>query len=201
MTILNRIIKFIGLPLPETVESKLDEIKKELVDLEKRVHQNTMNLHLQNGEGGFPGIDTTTSVNILTYILEDDEEIHEVIKDILQKKDFKNYLFFSDPAQFLENLTADINICVLDHYLTGTTGLKMIKEVKAKNKNSYVIVVSGQRNFNIAIQYLNEGADKYIDKDTEDYIFTLVSYLEEGLNEASRRVAIVKYLEEKMKHE
>lgn len=197
--IVENILSFFKTPVPQVME-RLSYIEDKLSEMDCRVNSNTKSfLHLQTGQAGFPGVPKDTSVNILTYILEDDKEIHSIISDLLRQHNFTNFHFFVDPETFLASLTADINICVIDHYLTGTTGLDMIQQVKDKNENSYVIVVSGQRNFDIAIEYLNQGADKYIDKNKVDYIERLIKCLQDGVSEASRRTAIIKFLEEKMK--
>lgn len=198
--IIDNILTALKIPLTCTVMDRISLIEEKIDQMDVQVKSNTKSfLHLETGQAGFPGVPKETSVNILTYILEDDEEIHTVISDLLRQHHFTDFKFFADPETFLKSLTADINICVIDHFLTGTTGLKMIQEVKNKNKNSYVIVVSGQRNFEVAIEYLNQGADKYIDKNNGNYIETLINYLQDGVSEASRRAAIVKFLEEKMK--
>ncbi|GEO08781.1 response regulator [Segetibacter aerophilus] len=144
-----------------------------------------------------------TSVNILTYILEDDVEIHEVINDLLKANGIVNFKLYDDPAEFLENLSADINICVIDHTLkSGINGIDVIKAVKARNKRSYVIVMTGQVSYKIVAEYLNLKADKYIDKNITDedgrymYLDELIVSISEGISEAGRRVAFAKYLEE-----
>lgn len=159
------------------------------------------------------------TINIGTFILEDDIEMHEVMRQTLEESGYnRDYHITHDPEIFLSKLSdADINICVLDHILNSVyTGLDIIKKVKQKNKWSYVIVMSGQAKLNIGIQYLNEGANKYIDKNWSEtelkemlkncpkklqhptYLDILVKYLKEAFEEAKERVAIVKFLAKSM---
>jgi DNA-binding NtrC family response regulator len=144
-----------------------------------------------------------TSVNILTYILEDDVEIHDLIRQLLKEHGIAQFHIYDDPVSFMNDLTADINICVIDHTLkSGLTGVDVIKAVKEKNKRSYVIVMTGQVSYKVVAEYLNLKADKYIDKNEIDstgeltYLDNLVTAILDGFKEAERRVAFVKYLGE-----
>jgi DNA-binding NtrC family response regulator len=144
-----------------------------------------------------------TTVNILTYILEDDVEIHDLINQLLKEHGITRFHIYDDPVSFMEDLTADINICVIDHTLkSGLTGIDVIKAVKEKNKRSYVIVMTGQVSYQVVVEYLNLKADKYIDKNEVDrygkltYLDDLVTAILDGFKEAERRVAFVKYLGE-----
>lgn len=138
-------------------------------------------------------------VNIGTFILEDDIEIHEVIKGMLDETGWTNYQIHDTPEGFLEQLDADVNICVIDHILnSGLSGFDVLKKVKEKNKWSYVIVMTGQADINIVIDYLNSGADKYVSKSGKtipEYMDDLISKLLIGLDVAKERIRVVKLLE------
>lgn len=140
-----------------------------------------------------------TSVNIGMFILEDDAELHELIEMMLDETGFKNYSIHDDPDQFLAELDSDINICVIDHRLNSNlTGLDVIKKVKEKNKWSFVIIMTGQQDKSIVVDYLNAGADKYVDKSRKtvtEYMDDLISKLLTGLEVAKERIRVVKLLE------
>jgi FixJ family two-component response regulator len=158
------------------------------------------------------------NVNFGTFILEDDIEMHEVMKDILKSHGLEEtkYEITGDPDIFLAKIKdSDFNLCILDHLLPhGYTGIDIIKEIKRKNKWSYVIVMSGQTSKLIAIKYLNEGANKYIDKTWSEkelkevlgieddyqptYLDVLVKYLKEAFIEARERIRIIKMFEKQL---
>lgn len=136
-----------------------------------------------------------TSVNILTYILEDDQEMHEIIKELLEANGIVegNYDITHDPSIFLQHLNSDINICVIDHRLnSNVTGLDIIKEVKKKNEDSYVIIITGQIDYRVVVKYLREGADDYVDKNDSDYLDDLVSAILKGFVKAKQRIEYAK---------
>lgn len=143
------------------------------------------------------------TASILTYVLEDDSDVLDIIKEMLHENGITQYSLFTSPTDFLKDLNSDINICVIDHYLTGgLDGIQVIKEIKAKNEFSYVIIMSGQKNFDVAVAYLNNGAEKYVDKTKPKYLETLIQELQTGFKIADRRIRIVKALEsQKEKHE
>lgn len=140
-----------------------------------------------------------TSINILTYILEDDEELHEVIKDFLKE----NKISLSpgdithDPNIFISKINQkDVNICVIDHFLSNhMTGLKVCEEVKKKNKWTYVIVMTGQMNYKVVVQYIAQKVDAYVDKNNVGYLNDLVTEIKKGFQEAADRVKFMKLLE------
>lgn len=139
--------------------------------------------------------------NILTYILEDDEDMHEVLKNVLKAKNVPEDMIeiTHDPSQFLEKLNSDINICVIDHRLSlGVTGLDIIREVKKKNKDSYVIIITGQSDYRIVAKYLREGADDYVDKNENngDYYDDFVASVLKGVNMATERIEELKEREQ-----
>lgn len=140
-----------------------------------------------------------TSVNILTYILEDDEELHQIIKDFLKENNITLGPddITHDPEVFIAKITQkDVNICVIDHFLSNSmTGLDVCKRVKKKNKWSYVIVMTGQINYKVVVEYIKQKVDAYVDKNSDNYLQDLVNEIKKGFQEAADRVKFMKLLE------
>lgn len=129
------------------------------------------------------------SLHILTYILEDDIEVQEIIQNLIDETGIRNVKMYTSPKEFLAELTNEISICVIDHFLPdGLTGLDVIKAVKEKNEYSYVIIMTGQDSKNVAVKYINAGVDKYIDKDDGDYLKRLIEKLKTGFAVAQKRI-------------
>lgn len=139
------------------------------------------------------------TVNIGTIILEDDLEVHEIIKAMLQENGITNYQIHSTPEEYLQHIDADINICVIDHKLdSGMTGFDVLKKVKQINKWSFVIIMTGQSDIEVVVQYLNAGADKYVSKSGRtiiEYMDDLIEKLIIGFDVAKERIRLVKLLE------
>ena len=137
----------------------------------------------------------TPQVNIFSFVLEDDPEMLEAVEEILRRNRIETYRLFNSPKEFLQHLTADIHVCLLDHYLTGgQTGIDVLKQIKQVSFNSFVIVMSGQKNFDVVVEYLNECADRYIDKNKPDYMDKLELYLTKGLMESKERLEEIHFL-------
>jgi DNA-binding response OmpR family regulator len=129
-------------------------------------------------------------------VLDDDQEVLEIIEGLLKKHSIQHYRLFTSTGEFLRYLTADIHVCVIDHYLPdGITGVEICKEIKAVSPNSYIIIISGQDSKDVVIQYLNACADKYVDKAKPGHLETLIEYLNEGLVKAKQRVEDVELLQ------
>lgn len=139
-------------------------------------------------------------VNIFSFVLEDDPDVLEQVEAILKGNNIESYRLFHTPEQFLQNITADIHVCLLDHYLSGgLTGLDILREVKKRSADSFVIIMSGQQSMDIVVQYLNECADRYIDKNKPDYLQKLELYLTKGLDESKARLEEITFLMERKK--
>ncbi len=140
------------------------------------------------------------TVNILSFVLDDDQEELDLIKEMLDKHEMTNYTLFTDPDKFMNNITADIHICIIDHFLPrGKTGLDLCKEIKRVSKDSFVTIITGQTSKDVIIDYLNNCADKYVDKSEDCYLDKLRKFMIEGMEYAQRRLDEIETL--KMKRE
>lgn len=139
------------------------------------------------------------SLDIFTYILEDEDETLEMIMDLVSELGIKNVRTFNEPDEFVNNLTSNISVAIIDHRLpNGKTGLDIIKDVKNKNKYSYVIIMTGNEDPRVIIQYIKGGANDYVLKGTDmSYLKELKESLKSGLVEAKNRVEFGNWLRER----
>ena len=129
------------------------------------------------------------TVNIFSFVLENDIDDLYIIEGLLKKHNITNYKLFQKTKDLLENLTADIHIILIDHYLEGgLLGTDVCKEIKKISKDSFVIIVTGQTSMDIVIEYLNSCANKYINKNRPGYLEKLKEFLDDGLAHAVARV-------------
>lgn len=139
-------------------------------------------------------------VKILSYVLEDDTEMLEMIERLMKAANINEYELFTKPEDMLMHIQSDIVLAAIDHYLDGKfSGLDILKEIKRRNPNSYVIIMTGQQNCKVVIEYLNSGANKYVDKNEKDYLSKLIEYMMEGLQEVGKRIDFINFLETHMK--
>lgn len=139
-----------------------------------------------------------TRLNILSLVLDDDVEILEIIEGLLKEHGITGYKLFTKYTDLLEQINGDVYVCVIDHFLTGgVTGLDVCKIIKENSKDSYVIIMTGQQDIKVVIEYLNSCADKYIDKHQRDYLDLLIKYVNEGLEIAKNRLEEIEILSQK----
>lgn len=140
----------------------------------------------------------TTRLNILSLVLDDDRDILELIEGLLKQHGITSYKLFTKYTDLLEQVNGGIYVCVIDHYLSGgKTGLDVCKRIKESSKDSYVIVMTGQHDIKVVIDYLNSCADKYIDKSLPNYLDLLIKYMNEGLEIAKNRLEEIEILVQK----
>lgn len=137
------------------------------------------------------------SANILLLALDDDLDELEIFEDIFKQYEVDKYELCFSVDKFEENLNADINLCIIDHKLGVKTGIEVIKKIKDKNKENYVIVASGIEDFDVAVEYIRAGANWWAKKNAPDYKEQLVEGLRKGFAEAQERRRIAIELAEK----
>lgn len=93
----------------------------------------------------------------------------------LQATDLKHFLHnrfgadinistFNDGDSCIEKIDKDTHIVILDYTMEGKNGLEVLKEIKAINPKTEVIMLSGNEDMAIAIQTFRSGAKDYVIK-------------------------------------
>ncbi len=110
-------------------------------------------------------------------IIEDSFIVSELLKHTLSRVNEAEINICSSAINMAHELN-DYDLIVLDHYLDKSkgvqlTGLDIMKQHKVWIHDTPVIIFSGQKNMDIALQYINEGAIDYVSKDDNDFIDNL----------------------------
>ena len=122
------------------------------------------------------------TLNIVTLILDDDTDMLELIEAALKDAGIKNYKLFYSDAEFIEVLSENMHILVIDHTLNATvSGLDVMKRAIQKNPSVFVIAMSGNNDSKLVVEYLNEGANRFILKNEPDYLELLVRFVRQGI--------------------
>lgn len=122
-------------------------------------------------------------LNIATLVLDDDKDILMFIEEALEDNHITNYKLFHEDVSFLEQITENMHILVIDHHLnSGLTGLDVMERAIRKNPNVFVIAMSGTGDPELIAAYLNGGCNRFILKSHRDYLDKLVKYIKEGIN-------------------
>ena len=124
----------------------------------------------------------TKQLNIMLLTVEDDRETLDLLEEIFKENGFENCKFFTDPQEAISEINEGSSICILDYWLrAGLTGLKVLKEIKKKNPDCYVIGFTGNHDFKRMREWFNEGLNKLVDKDEAGYIDELIKYVKDAI--------------------
>jgi DNA-binding NtrC family response regulator len=125
-------------------------------------------------------------INLITFVLEDDAIVQKMITEVFKLNGLQDFLLFTKSDKMLAN--EEVDICVID-YLLGDQldGLAVMKIIRERNPECFVIIMSAQNDREVVIDFLNAGANKYVDKLKKNYLQTLVQYVQEGIVIAKRK--------------
>ena len=103
-------------------------------------------------------------------VLDDSKFGLNVIKTIFEHHKIKNVTYYTDPLKFLEDSEKHA-IFLVDLVLPEMSGEEVIIELRKKQKDCVIIVVSGITNFKTISHAMMYGADDYISKPYDNSIF------------------------------
>ena len=103
------------------------------------------------------------------FIVDDDPVYLELLEKSLAKDKRLTIKKFPLGEMSISNLSQDPDIIVLDYFMDGFVkeagnGLEILKDIKSKSPNTYVIMLSGQDEIAVAVDCIKSGAYEYIAK-------------------------------------
>ncbi|MFM1745282.1 MAG: hypothetical protein RLZZ630_1219 [Bacteroidota bacterium] len=99
------------------------------------------------------------------FLIEDDMMVAAIISKKVLALENTEIIHFVTGEECLSALNEKPDIVIIDYNLPGIDGLTLLKQVKINSPGSMVIVCSGQDEMRVAIDCLDNGANKYIIKD------------------------------------
>jgi two-component system response regulator HydG len=97
-------------------------------------------------------------------IVEDDVPFGTMLKTFLIKRDYMVELVFSGAEAFRKLKENTFNLILSDVRLPDTSGLDILKEVKAENAQTQVIIMTGYAEISMAVEAMKNGAFDYVSK-------------------------------------
>ncbi len=97
-------------------------------------------------------------------IIEDEKDIVESLKYLLEKNEFEVRSFLSAEEFFSARNRPDFCVYLVDWNLPGIKGVDIIKTIRVKDKLSPVFMISAYNKAEQIIEGLQSGADDYITK-------------------------------------
>lgn len=108
-------------------------------------------------------------------IIDDEESVCDILKKLFVREGYKA-LSETDPKTALEVFKKEKPDCVLlDIKMPGKDGLELLREIKAIEENTGIIIITGYGTLENAIESVKLGAFDYITKPFDlEYIKDLV---------------------------
>ena len=102
--------------------------------------------------------------NEVIYIVDDDRNVREALKAVLE--DDKRYVeAFSSCEDFLDKFAPDKDACLLiDAYLPGMSGMELLQKLAAEGHLLPSIMITGNSDVTMAVQAMKAGAFDFIEK-------------------------------------
>ena len=106
------------------------------------------------------------------FIVEDSNVFLQTLKLKLKAiyKSKVNIKGFTESTTFLEMLKEGVEVVIMDLYLDDQSkidGLELLRNVKQTSPSTFVLVLTGEENFEIAKKCFSLGADSYMVKSPE----------------------------------
>ena len=125
-----------------------------------------------------------TKGQILIYIVEDNFVYSFILKSTLEENYYSKIATFTSGEECIDMLDNNPDIIILDYNLeTSLNGLESFKIIHSKKPKIPVIIISSQKDPQIAAEFLQLGAFDYIEKKSgEDAILQLKTSILKALN-------------------
>ncbi len=124
-----------------------------------------------------------------TYILivEDDNDINKMLKDLLTLNGYRAIQAFSGTEALLHIQKQAPAAVILDLMLPGMDGEELLAQIKAAHKETAVIIASAKEDVSTRISLLHAGADDYLTKpfDTGELLARLEAVLRRSFKAAA----------------
>ncbi len=105
-----------------------------------------------------------TEINKNVVIIEDEKEILEALKYLLEKNNFIVQGFQTAEEFFSSRIRPEHCVYLVDWNLPGIKGVDIVKTIRLKDKLSPIFMISAYNKTDQIIEGLQSGADDYITK-------------------------------------
>ena len=141
--------------------------------------------------------------SIKIFLVEDDSWIGEMLKHHLSlNPDYQVYLF-KNAKDALNNMHLKPNIMGIDFGLPDMSGDLLLEKIQAIDRNIPVIVISGQEDISVAVNFLKKGVNDYIVKDehTKEMLWNAILRIKEKIELQDELEDLKEQLEKKFNFE
>jgi DNA-binding NtrC family response regulator len=104
-------------------------------------------------------------MNIFT--VEDDPYYADLLQYVLEQNPDNKVRNFEDGKSLLDSLYLSPSIITVDYSLPDITGKELLRKIKSRNPDVFVIIISSQQDISTAVDLLQDGAYDYIVKNED----------------------------------
>jgi DNA-binding NtrC family response regulator len=104
-------------------------------------------------------------MNIFT--VEDDPYYADLLQYVLEQNPDNKVRNFEDGKSLLDSLYLSPSIITVDYSLPDITGKELLRKIKSRNPDVFVIIISAQQDISTAVDLLQDGAYDYIVKNED----------------------------------
>lgn len=141
--------------------------------------------------------------SLIIFIVEDDPFFGESLKYHLSlNPDYRVYLFPTG-KDCIANLHLKPNVICLDFGLPDITGDKLLKKIQEINNSIPIVIISGQEDIEVAVNFLKSGAKDYLIKNehTKDLLWNSILKIKENFKLVTEIEELKEQLEQKFSFE
>jgi DNA-binding NtrC family response regulator len=137
------------------------------------------------------------------FLVEDDPFFGETLKYHLQLNPDFDISLFQTGKDCIQNLYKKPNIICLDIGLPDITGVLLLQKIQENNDKIPIIIISGQEEIEVAVNFLKSGAKDYIVKNahTKDLLWNSILKIGENLKLVKEVEELKEKLEQKFSFE
>lgn len=118
------------------------------------------------------------------FIVEDDPMQADLLKDRLTRDTPHEVKVFYTGESCIRSITENPEVIIIDYHLnsndrTAANGVDILTSLKKFLPSAYIIMLSSQERYGVALQSIQKGAEQYVVKDQEAFekINTLINTL------------------------
>jgi two-component system, OmpR family, response regulator len=108
------------------------------------------------------------------FIVDDDLMLSEAMTDFLTRKIPHKVTAFNTGEECLKHISDGPDVVILDFHLNtvhkaAANGMEILQTIKKHYPGIYVIMLSSQDRYGVAMQTIQKGAEQYIIKDEDAF--------------------------------
>lgn len=119
----------------------------------------------------------------LIFFVDDDKMMLNLVEYTLKNRQDCEINTYQNGEECISALSLNPDLIILDHIFNSNqsdfqSGLEIMKEIKSKNNNVKVVILSSISDENVKSDYLKNGASRFIEKN-DYFIDALIEIFEE----------------------